>query len=374
MAEDFRQLKIDAVTAYLTIHNLPLTEYATVYSYGRSDLRTEIRSIMSTALIGIAKRAPYGSTGNYGNLNAHEIQLYKWLSSRVKSLERASYQRALEDKNSFLANPCTWHPDPEMASAFGLSYSAPGNCFEGGTPGGPSIGTVPSVSYFEGAAFKYIYGQQVSFPGGPAMIDMVAVQRAEIVFASIGALATLTGVTATLAAISLDLTSLALAGDVGAEAFVVAADALMISEGVFVAASTALSASGIGIAVTMLILGILGGHRAGEPSAAARRAHCHRPGQGVGQSNAWEPDLASLAVDGFGQMKLTAAFLPLHDVAVTQLYRSRRLRVFPGELQQSPTFRTQNTDPIFSVPRWPADRQRSKAPGRIRSRRDRNGP
>src|SRR5947209_6261985 len=60
---DLEQLEVDAVTDYLKLHGLPLSDYATLYAYGRSDLRTEIRGMMLAALLGIAARAPSGNTG-----------------------------------------------------------------------------------------------------------------------------------------------------------------------------------------------------------------------------------------------------------------------------------------------------------------------
>jgi hypothetical protein len=50
---DLVQFESDSVTAYLALHNLPQTDAAKIYSYGRSDLRTAVRGVMMTTLLGI---------------------------------------------------------------------------------------------------------------------------------------------------------------------------------------------------------------------------------------------------------------------------------------------------------------------------------
>ena len=53
---DLKELEADAVEAYLTSHFLPATDAQLIYDYGRTDLRTQIRALMSAALLAIAAK------------------------------------------------------------------------------------------------------------------------------------------------------------------------------------------------------------------------------------------------------------------------------------------------------------------------------
>ena len=73
---DLTQLESDAVKAYLASHNLPETDASVIYDYGRADLRTKIRALISSTLLGIVNKDPSKRT-------LHEQQLYSWLQSWV---------------------------------------------------------------------------------------------------------------------------------------------------------------------------------------------------------------------------------------------------------------------------------------------------
>jgi hypothetical protein len=55
---DLTQLESDAVNAYLASHNLPETDAHIIYDYGRADLRTQIRALISSILLGIVRKGP----------------------------------------------------------------------------------------------------------------------------------------------------------------------------------------------------------------------------------------------------------------------------------------------------------------------------
>ncbi|MCZ2077729.1 MAG: hypothetical protein LC130_22320 [Bryobacterales bacterium] len=154
---DLEQLELEAITEYLNLHGLLFSEHATIYNYGRSDLRAAPKSGVSfyARILSILSRAPQGHTGNYGNLNPYEIRLYQWFSAEARRLERMLYQKAVVDKNSFKSQRCTWKPDPEIAKVYNLVYTPSTACLPDpqGSIGGPSQGTVPSYNYFVSADY-----------------------------------------------------------------------------------------------------------------------------------------------------------------------------------------------------------------------------
>jgi hypothetical protein len=158
------QFESDTVQAYLATHALPAADSYVVYTYGRSDLRTEIRGLMLLRLFAIVSQAP-ADRGVLGT------SLYNWFQNRVWQNEKTMTQSAVNDKNNFLADKCNWKPDPDIASQYGLIY-------EGGAFCGAQLlqlfasPTVPAESYFQAAAFKNVYGNLVAGQqNGPTILE-----------------------------------------------------------------------------------------------------------------------------------------------------------------------------------------------------------
>jgi len=160
------QFESNMVQAYLAQHGLPSTDSYVVYTYGRSDLRTEIRALMLLRLYTIIVEAP-------ANRNALEASLYNWFLNRVWTNEKAMTQAAVNDKNSFLSDECHWTPDADIASQYGFVYE--GGAFCGNLLGLAASPTVPGESYFQAAAFKNVYANGISNqPGGSPILATTA--------------------------------------------------------------------------------------------------------------------------------------------------------------------------------------------------------
>jgi len=159
------QFESDTVQGYLATHGLPSTDSYVVYTYGRSDLRTEIRGLMMLELFEIITQAP-------SDRSAQGTALYNWFLNRVWTNEKNMTQAAVNDKNSFLADKCDWTPDVDIASQYGFVYEGGAFC-----PGQLlslfASPTVPAESYFQAAAFKKIYGNTVAGqPAGGQILDL----------------------------------------------------------------------------------------------------------------------------------------------------------------------------------------------------------
>ena len=169
---DLAQLESDAVSGYLAAHGLPANDSSVLYTYGRADVRNEIRAVMFAKMLDIISRQSKGSP-----LSAHDQNLYQWFLNLIQLNERLLYRAALDDRNSWQNNPCTWTPDPDVAAAYGLVYTKPAAC----NPSSldtlfDSIPTVPTKSYFLAAALKNVYFQPfANLQGGPAaLLDVTA--------------------------------------------------------------------------------------------------------------------------------------------------------------------------------------------------------
>ncbi|MBV9480031.1 MAG: hypothetical protein JO249_04655, partial [Acidobacteria bacterium] len=149
LSKDLKQLESDAVNAYLALHGLPATDASVIYTYGRQDLRDEIRAAMFTQMLAIIKKAPSQRT-------PHEQALFDWLQRLVQQNEIALYTTAIADSDRFFNDPCTFTLDPDIASTYKLSYD--GHPFCGGLASNIFAPPVPAASYFTTYGFKKSYG------------------------------------------------------------------------------------------------------------------------------------------------------------------------------------------------------------------------
>ena len=157
------QFENESVAIWLAAHNLPATDAALIYRYGRLELRSELRSFMFTRLLDIVKKSKL-------EMNAYETAINNWFVNRVWNLEKAMYKAAVDDKNRWKQDLCSWRPDADIARAYNLSYDYYVWC-------GNSLALlfsappVPVKSYFLAAALKNTYGKSVSdFDNGPMVL------------------------------------------------------------------------------------------------------------------------------------------------------------------------------------------------------------
>src|SRR5262249_32260231 len=143
-ASDLIQLETDAVSMYLAERGLPASDAHVVYDYGRTDLRSAVRANM-VALLKEIIQMPASVRASQGH--EHEQNLYNWLAALVQRNEIALYSQALNQFNTWQADPCHFALDPTVAAVNNLSYDgaifcgSPLNSLFGGPP-------VPAESYF----------------------------------------------------------------------------------------------------------------------------------------------------------------------------------------------------------------------------------
>jgi hypothetical protein len=150
---DLTQLESDAVSMYLAENGLSASDAHVVYDYGRTDLRSAVRANMLILLQRIFQM-PAAVRASQGH--EHEQNLYNWFAALVQQNEIALYTQALNQFNTWQADPCRFTLDPTVAAANNLSYDgavfcgSPLNALYGGPP-------VPAESYFTA------YGMRMSY-------------------------------------------------------------------------------------------------------------------------------------------------------------------------------------------------------------------
>jgi hypothetical protein len=345
---DLEKLEVIAVTQYLTIHRLPVTEAATLYAYGRSDLRSEIRGTIFNIVKGILLRAPQGQNGNYGNLDPWEIRIYQWIEHHFKNQERDFYAAAVADKNAFLANDCKWKPDPDIAKAYNLVYYPSNSCQNGYVPPvGPSYPTVPSVGYFLGAAYKKIYGRHADFEGGPELMNQTAINAASAAIgvsaaiAFIAAVATMGTTVATWATGTVPLILATFLPHAGlTSAFTLSLGSLI---GV-VAVPILMYAVGI-----MMVIQLVNFDQQIEALKSLDKdlAWVNRA--------EWRPDMAGQAGDTFGNLKLLSVFVPFTVSRMKAIWTESGWVYFGDSPSKAAIPAHQSTDPNFRFERQGVD-------------------
>jgi hypothetical protein len=146
---DLVQLESDAVNAYLGFHGLPATDAHVIYDFGRQDLRDGVRAAIYTILLGIIEK-PASSR------SAHEQNLYNWLQKIVQANEIQEYTLALQQFNNFRNDPCHFGLDPNIASAYKISYDGNPFCF-GGFLSSIFPPPVPASAYFRSYGLIHSY-------------------------------------------------------------------------------------------------------------------------------------------------------------------------------------------------------------------------
>lgn len=138
-----QQFESDSIKQWLALYNLPNsdTDVANFYTYARSATRNSVRAYMKLRLIDIAFRMEKNNA-----VTANEQTVYSWFQGRVQARRILMDQDAVNNKNNFQNNRCTWQPDPNLEKTYGFAYI-------------PCVGTeifdtAPNADYFVGAALK----------------------------------------------------------------------------------------------------------------------------------------------------------------------------------------------------------------------------
>ncbi len=157
-ASVLEQFESDGVNEYLAAHGLPASASSVIYTYGRGDLRTEVRAFLLVKLLDIINRS-YTSPGS---LSTNDQAVLTWFTSLVQQNEIAEYNYAQNDENTWQNSPGTWQPNPTLAQIYGLDYN-------GSLYGGSNIIElanynlpVPSIDYFLDNALSNTYGQPIA--------------------------------------------------------------------------------------------------------------------------------------------------------------------------------------------------------------------
>ncbi|HEY7390854.1 MAG TPA: hypothetical protein VH640_20225 [Bryobacteraceae bacterium] len=153
---DMSQFEKDGVNEWLTLHQMPASAASDIYQYGRSDLRTEIRTHLFADLTAIINKDPSQRT-------THEKAIYTWFQRRIQKAEIALYRHAVGDATSWENDPCNWKPDPDIASAYGVNYNGAPFCHP--NPLQTFFGVEPQwpgFDYFYAAAEKSSYEAPVT--------------------------------------------------------------------------------------------------------------------------------------------------------------------------------------------------------------------
>ncbi len=298
LSSDLKQLESDAVKAYLALHELSATDASVIYTYGRQDLRDEIRASMFTQMVAIIKKALSERT-------PHEQALFDWLQRLVQQNEIALYTTAIAESNRFFNDPCTFTLDPDIASTYNLRYD--GHPFCGGRQSSIFGAPVPAASYFTAYGFKNSYGaaaEQFKEFGSLMSDTSLSVGAQTGISLSAGAVvAAITG-----AALYPSLSAAAAAYTGGGTALASETSSFVISGG----AVSGLGGIGAAVAapVAIVLLAIAVGLMAGLQLKTndERQADIANFGNLLTQAQNNPPDLAAMVADtsGLGTYKIQA--------------------------------------------------------------------
>ena len=170
------------VNSWLAMRGLPESAAALIYQFGRSDLRDELRSYMTTFIKGAILKEPAQRT-------ADETAVLNWLQEAVRQNEIAFFQAAADEYNRFNSNSCRFTLDTTIAKALDLTFDNVSYCF-------PSIGglfasrPVPNANYFRQVGLKKAYSDKITaFADGSDRL-LETQRRAVIALASLSTIAT----------------------------------------------------------------------------------------------------------------------------------------------------------------------------------------
>src|SRR5689334_8476073 len=136
-----------AINNWLDAHSLPHDD--TITTYGRADLRNELKAFLLASLVGIIQKPAAQRT-------ASEQALYDWLQANLQQLEISYYTAAINEWNKFQNDPCDYQLDPDIAKQYNLTYNPAPFCYP--DLYGLSTPAVPAPNYFLAVGLKKAYG------------------------------------------------------------------------------------------------------------------------------------------------------------------------------------------------------------------------
>lgn len=161
---DVAQLESDGIQAFLAAHNLPSTDAALLYQYGRRDLRDELRAWIFTTLQGIIATPVSART-------QHQQNVYNWFEAMVYQNELAQYQAAISEYKTFLSNKCTYMLDGDIAKAYSLTYNGSNFCVQNNISNAFLAQPMPGPQYFLAVGLKKSYeAPLLNDPNAPAIL------------------------------------------------------------------------------------------------------------------------------------------------------------------------------------------------------------
>lgn len=140
-----------AINNWLDAHSLPHDN--TVLTYGRADLRNELKAFLLASLVGIIQKSAAQRTAN-------EQAVYDWLQANLQQLEIQYYTAAINEWNKFQSDPCDYQLDPDIAQQYNLTYDSTPFCYP--DLYGLSTPAVPAPNYFLAVGLKKAYGAALS--------------------------------------------------------------------------------------------------------------------------------------------------------------------------------------------------------------------
>lgn len=310
---DLVQLESDAVSTYLSLHNMSGGDAQVIYNYGRSDLRSAIRAEMMALLIGMVKKSPSLRT-------AHEQNLINWLTTIVQNNEISLYRNALNQYLAWQNNHCGFVLDPAVASAYNLSYDGIPFCGSplNGLLAGPPV---PAESYFTAYGMRKSYGASAdAAPYFGSLVTRTGVNLGAIAgsAAGVGSLAAVGSTGAIASDVSTLLESIAneaAVSDAVADSIVVGADGAAVLSG------SALVAGPAAIILIAIAIGVTAGVQAFSSEQVI--SDLNNLQALLNQVSKAPPDLAAFHADTTGlggykvQMSLASQTLPEISSSVT---------------------------------------------------------
>jgi Dockerin type I domain len=140
------------INNWLDAHSLPHDN--TVLTYGRADLRNELKAFLLASLVGIIQTPAAQRTAN-------DQAVYDWLQANLQQLEIQYYTAAINEWNKFQNNPCGYTLDPDIAKQYNLTYNSAPFCYPQ-LYSGLSTPAVPEPNYFLAVGLKSAYGAALS--------------------------------------------------------------------------------------------------------------------------------------------------------------------------------------------------------------------
>jgi hypothetical protein len=303
IVSDLVQLENDAIAAHLGLHDIPQSDANFIYTYGRSDLRSAIRGIMFSTLLGIIAKPASQRT-------SHEKALYEWLQRLVQQNEIEYYKLAIDQFGKWERDPCLFTLDPVIASEYDLSYSGAPYC--GGQLSNLLLGAeAPDEDYFLAYGLKNSYGKTAST--NPDFGLLVADTGINLglawgIGAGIGAaLATAVGLPIVIASVNAALAASVAAGSVDA-GIIVASGGSSVVLGALPGALAA-AAGPIAIVLIAVAIGVAAGIKVFTTEETRKNINNLNPL--LKQVTDTPPDLSTFANDssGLGIYKLESTFV-----------------------------------------------------------------